>query len=270
MCELLAMSCRHPARLTSSLTALTSHAKGDSRNRDGWGLAFYQGHDVALYRDITPADSSPLVPWLEANGPATTLSLGYIRHATQGTINLANTGPFSRELNGRVHVFTHNGNLKLLSHSSLVGDELFQPVGETDSELAFCLLLDRIRQLPHAPGQLPSLQARLDAVAEVALALRALGPASFLYADSDVLFVHADRRLQPLTRQVTAPALYRFECPAGDKAALVRDSESAEAVTAQRIILLASVPLTQEAWTPMREGEVLAVRQGEIIASLQL
>ena len=270
MCELLAMSCRHPARLTSSLTALAVHASGDSRNRDGWGLAFYQGRDVALYRDATSADTCALVPWLEANGPATTLSLGYIRHATQGAINLANTGPFARELNGRMQVFAHNGNLKNLVHSLPVNNGCFQPVGETDSELAFCLLLDRIRQLPHAHGQLPSLQARLDAVAEVALALRALGPASFLYADSDVLFVHADRRLQPLTRQVTAPALYRLECPAGDKAALVRDSESAQTKTAQRVILLASVPLTQEAWTPMQEGEVLAIRQGEIIASRQL
>ncbi|MFN2287134.1 MAG: class II glutamine amidotransferase [Chromatocurvus sp.] len=270
MCELLAMSCRHPARLTSSLTALTAHAGGDSRNRDGWGLAFYQGRDVALYRDTTPADTGPLVPWLEANGPETTLSLGYIRHATQGTVNLANTGPFSRELNGRVHVFTHNGNLESLPHSSLVGNDFFQPVGETDSELAFCLLLDRIRQLPYPRGQLPSLQSRLDTVIEVALALRALGPASFLYADGDVLFVHADRRLQALTRQVTAPALYSLECPAGDKAALVRDSESAETNTAQRVILLASVPLTREAWIPMGEGEVLAVRQGEIVASVQL
>ncbi|MFN2329537.1 MAG: class II glutamine amidotransferase [Chromatocurvus sp.] len=270
MCELMAMSCRHPARLTSSLTALAAHAGGDSRNRDGWGLAFYQGRDVALYRDTRPADTGPLVPWLEANGPETTLSLGYIRHATQGTINLANTGPFSRELNGRVHVFTHNGNLKSLAHSSLVGNDYFQPVGETDSELAFCLLLDRIRQLAHASRQLPSLQARMDTVIEVSLALRALGPASFLYTDGDVLFVHADRRLQPLTRQVTAPALYRLECPAGDKAALVRDSESEEAVTAQRVILLASVPLTQESWIPMREGEVLAIRQGEIVARAQM
>ena len=72
MCELLAMSCRLPARLTSSLSALASHAMGDSRNRDGWGLAFYQGMDVALYRDTTPADASPLVLWLQANGTATT------------------------------------------------------------------------------------------------------------------------------------------------------------------------------------------------------
>lgn len=135
------MSCRHPARLTSSLTALASHASGDNRNRDGWGLAFYQGSDVALYRDTTSADTCPLVPWLEANGPATTLSLGYIRQPTQGAIHLANTGPFSRELDGRMQVFAHNGNLKNLEQSPLVTKNgSFQPIGETDSELAFCLL----------------------------------------------------------------------------------------------------------------------------------
>ncbi|RUR28345.1 class II glutamine amidotransferase [Vreelandella andesensis] len=270
MCELLAMSCRHPARLTSSLTALAAHAGGESRNRDGWGLAFYQGYDVALYRDTTPANTCPLVPWLEANGPATTLSLGYIRHATQGILTLANTGPFLRELNGRMHVFTHNGNLKPLATSSPGTSGLFQPVGESDSELAFCLLLDQIRKLAHARGALPTLQARLDTVAEVALALRVLGPASFLYADGDVLFAHADRRRQPLTGQVTAPALYRLDCPAGKEALLVRDSESAEMITAQRVILLASVPLTQEVWAPLQEGEVLAIREGEVVASLQL
>ena len=270
MCELLAMSCRYPARLTSSLTVLASHAKGDSRNRDGWGLAFYQGRDVALYRDTSPADICPLVPWLEANGPATTLSMGYIRHATQGAIDLANTGPFMRELGGRMQVFTHNGNLKPLVQSSLGKNGTFQPVGETDSELAFCLLLEQISQLSHAPRQAACLEARMDAVAEMALSLREQGPATFLYADGDVLFAHADRRLQPLTGQVTTPALYRLECPAGDKTVLVYDGDFGDAPATQRLILLASVPLTDEAWTPMPEGEVLVVRQGEIIASVQL
>lgn len=270
MCELLAMSCRHPARLTSSLTALAAHAGGHSRNRDGWGLAFYQGHDVALYRDTTPADTCPLVRWLEANGPATTLSLAYIRHATQGPVDLANTGPFARELNGHMQVFAHNGNLKNLAQLPFVNSGCFQPVGETDSELAFCLLLNQIRQLEHAPGERPLLQARLDTVAELAVALRASGPSSFIYADGDVLFAHADRRLQPLTGQVSAPALYRLSCPAGSETTLTRDRESAQTKAAQRLILLASVPLTDEAWTPLKEGEVLAVRQGEIVASVQL
>jgi len=194
MCELLAISCRHPARLTSSLTALASHAGGDSRNREGWGLAFYQGYDVALYRDTTSADTCPLVPWLEANGPATTLSLGYIRHATQGAITLANTGPFARELNGRMQVFAHNGNLKNLEQSPLVKKNgFFQPVGETDSELAFCLLLDRVRQLEHTPYQLPPVQARLQTVTEVALALRAFGPAGECASHPRNLDAHAGR-----------------------------------------------------------------------------
>jgi glutamine amidotransferase len=64
MWELLAMSCRHPARLPSSLTVFASRAGGDSRNRDGWGLAFHQGHNVGLYRDTTLADACPLVPYL--------------------------------------------------------------------------------------------------------------------------------------------------------------------------------------------------------------
>lgn len=270
MCELLAMSCRHPARLTSSLTALASHAKGDSRNRDGWGLAFYQGRDVALYRDTSPADTCPLVPWLEANGPTTTLSVGYIRHATQGSIDLANTGPFLRELGGRMQVFAHNGNLKLLAQSSLGKYEQFQPVGDTDSELAFCLLLQRISQLSHAPRQSACLDARMNALAEIALSLRKYGPATFLYTDGDVLFAHADRRLQPQTGDVSAPALYRLACPAGSKPSLVDDADRADAPATQRLMLLASVPLTNEAWTPMSEGEILAIRHGEIVASMQM
>lgn len=169
-----------------------------------------------------------------------------------------------------MQVFAHNGNLKHLAQLPFVNSGCFQPVGETDSELGFCLLLNRIRQLKHHRSPLPPLKARLDTVAEVALILRAQGPASFLYADGDVLFAHADRRLQPLTGQVSAPALYRLECPAGSETTLMRDCESAEAKAAQRVILLASVPLTHEAWTPLKEGEVLAVRQGEIVASVQL
>lgn len=151
MCELLAMSCRHPTRLTSSLTALAAHAQGSSRNRDGWGLAFYQGRNVALYRGTEPADASPMVRWLESGGPRTRLSLGYIRHATQGMVELANTGPFVRELNGRIHCFSHNGNLARLLVEAEPPAGHYRPVGATDSELAFCQLLSGIERLAAPP-----------------------------------------------------------------------------------------------------------------------
>src|SRR5690554_6175589 len=112
--------------------------------------------------------------------PPTRLSLGYIRHATQGQIELANTGPYLRELNGRVHGFAHNGNLaRLFEEAEPAGH--YRPVGATDSELAFCRLLSGMERLAAPLHALPSLEARLEVVAEMALALRRLGPANFLY-----------------------------------------------------------------------------------------
>ena len=60
MCELLAMMTRRAAHLTVSLDALASH----SGTRDGWGAAFYQGNDVALFREPIAANDSSLVRWL--------------------------------------------------------------------------------------------------------------------------------------------------------------------------------------------------------------
>lgn len=41
------MSSSQPAKLTFSLHALASHAGKEDSSRDGWGVAFYQGLDVA-------------------------------------------------------------------------------------------------------------------------------------------------------------------------------------------------------------------------------
>ena len=111
MCELLALSSSRPARLTFSLHTLASHGAIDGTSPDGWGVAFYQGEDVALFRDAAPAGDSALVRYLETGGPSTPLAISHIRRATQGALTLANTQPFVRELGGRTHVFAHNGHL---------------------------------------------------------------------------------------------------------------------------------------------------------------
>ncbi|MDO8249431.1 MAG: class II glutamine amidotransferase, partial [Rhodoferax sp.] len=35
----------------------------------------------------------------------------------------------------------------------------------------------------------------------------------------------------------------------------------------QTVVFIASVPLTEEAWRPLAEGELLAVRAGEVLTS---
>ena len=76
MCELLALSGSRPARLTFSLHTLASHGAIDGTSPDGWGVAFYQGEDVALFRDAAPASDSALVRYLETSGPSTPLAEG--------------------------------------------------------------------------------------------------------------------------------------------------------------------------------------------------
>ena len=141
------MSSRRPAQLNFSLETLAAHSAGGSTTRDGWGDAFYQGNDAELYREPLAASDSPLVRFLQSHGPSTTLAISHIRHATRRVLGLSNTQPFSRELTGRAHVFAHNGDLAGIEHSENLEFDRYRPVGTTDSEHAFCALLERMHLL---------------------------------------------------------------------------------------------------------------------------
>jgi predicted glutamine amidotransferase len=267
MCELLALSSSQPARLTFSLRTLASHGGEADSAHDGWGVAFYQGDDVALFREPGPASDSALVRYLESQGPSTNLAISHIRHATRGAVQLSNTQPFVRELGGRTHVFAHNGDLPGIERSEALALGPYRPVGQTDSEHAFCALLVRLRTLWEEAGP-PSLQARLSLLAAFAADLRALGPANFLYADGDALFAHGHRRLQRASRRAEPPGLWALQrrCAQAD-ASPDRHGGVSIAHGEQAVLLIASVPLDEEAWRPLSEGELVAVRAGEVLAT---
>jgi glutamine amidotransferase len=264
MCELLAMSCSFPTHLTISLETLAAHGSPTGRYRDGWGAAFYQGADVALFREPAAAGDSALVRFIETQGPSTALAISHIRRATQGVVSLANCQPFARELAGRMHVFAHNGHVPSLEHSPILGFSGHHPVGTTDSEQAFCALLERIGSLWGSAAP-PPLEARLAVVAQFAADLRALGPANFLYADGDALFAHGDRRLQAATGTVESPGLFVLSrhCAQADEAV---DGHGVRVAPGfQALSLVASVPLTDERWRPLAGGEIVAIAAGRVV-----
>lgn len=264
MCELLALSSLQPTRLTFSLDALASHSRSTSRHRDGWGAAFYQGDDVALFREPRAASDSPLVRFLETQGPSTTLAISHIRHATRGPVALANTQPFLREVTGRVHVFAHNGTLSGIERSSRLVVDRYRPVGVTDSEYAFCALLERIRVLWERTSS-PPVDERLSVLSAFAADLRELGPANFLYADGDTLFAHGHRRLQVDSGHVESPGLFLLSRRCEDPEESVRAHGLHVASGFQDVSLVASVPLTSDDWRPLAEGELVAVSAGRRI-----
>ncbi len=267
MCELLAVSASQPTRLTFSLHTLASRGGETGTTRDGWGVAFYQGEDVALFREPAAAGNSALVRYLETQGPSTNLAISHIRHATQGSVQLSNTQPFVRELGGRTHVFAHNGDLSGIDRSKALSMGAHRPVGQTDSEHAFCALLERLRPL-WADSGAPSLQERMSVLAAFAADLRLLGPANFLYADGDALFAHGHRRIQPASGRIEPPGLWTLQrhCPSADASPDRQGGVSISDVE-RAVVCVASVPLTDAAWRPLAEGELLAVRGGEVLAA---
>ena len=267
MCELLALSTSHSARLTFSLHTLAAHGGEAGNMRDGWGVAFYQGDDVALFREPRAAADSALVRYLESEGPSTNLAISHIRHATRGAVQFANTQPFMRELGGRMQVFAHNGDLPAIEGSAVLATGPYRLLGQTDSEHAFCALLARMRPLWEEAG-LPSLEARMSLLAVFADDLRTLGPANFLYADGDALFAHGHRRLQGAGGRPEPPGLWLLQrhCAPADPAP-ERDAGVSIADGTRHSVLIASVPLSNEAWRPLSEGELVAVRGGEVRAT---
>ena len=262
MCELLAMSTRHTAQLTVSLEALASHSGPASGTRDGWGAAYFQGRDVALFREPIAASDSPLARWLGHSGPSTTLAIAYIRRATLGTVALSNTQPFVRELGGCAHVFAHNGHLPGIARSQELAFDRYRPIGDTDSEHAFCALLERMHGLWRRSATPPSVRQRLAVVTQFAADVRPLGPANFLYADGELLFAHGHRRIHPASGRIEPPGLFRLS-PAFGVAHQPSSAQSAPAaLTAQALTLIASVPLDGRQWRPFAEGEVVVVSAG--------
>lgn len=267
VCELFAMSSRYPTSVGFSLETLAQRGGHNGPHKDGWGVAYYEGRDVFLLREPSPAAESDLVRFMEVNGPPSKLVLSHVRLATQGKPALRNTQPFQRELAGRAHVFAHNGNMPGAREAYRLRTGRFTPVGETDSEFAFCCLLESLSELwDGGNGGVPSVEARLDIVAQLAALLRPLGPFNFVYSDSDALFVHAHIRKQDDGVE-RPPGLHLLVRSSNEQAVDLTASGVLLAPLAQELALVASVPLTDdEPWEPIAPGEVIALKQGVVWA----
>jgi len=257
MCELLGMECNVPTDIVFSFSGLALRGGAKGPHADGWGLALYDGRAVRTFLEPTPAASSPLARYVRENPIKTLLAVAHVRRRTRGKISLENTHPFVRELWGRTFVFAHNGTLRRVRRHRL---GRFHPIGTTDSEHAFCVLLDR---LAHRFARYPSKREKLfEAVAEIGATLGRGGTFNFLLGDGRHLFARCATRLAYIVRKA----------PFG-KATLadeeVRVDFSQVTTPRDRVAIVATIPLTRdEVWTLGKPGEMWVFDRGEVIATL--
>ncbi|MBO0750044.1 MAG: class II glutamine amidotransferase [Porphyrobacter sp.] len=264
MCELFAVSGDRPVVLRYQLRVFARHGGIEFRNRDGWGIMFAQEHDAYLFKEPAAASESPLERMVTAHAPPSRLVMAHIRLATAGGALLANTHPFRRERYGRVLHFAHNGSLPGLRSRYAKTEIAANCIGDTDSELAFLLLLDRLRALE--PAATP--EQRFAVFRDFCAEMREEGSANFLFADGEILFVHAHKRRyleNGVFGESRAPGLHMREVT-GREGSWSTEGAQMEA-TPEHGVLVASVPLDRKKWTGLNEGTTLLIEHGRVRCS---
>ena len=248
MCELLGMSANVPTDICFSFSGFLHRGGGTGPHRDGWGIAFYEEGGYREFRDPHPS--------VDCDYPIkSNVVISHIRQANVGGVRLANTHPFAREMWGRPWCYAHNGQLSDWQELPL---GVYTPVGNTDSEHAFCWLMGELRRVfPTPPAAPETLWEKLHDLCEQ---LRGLGVFNLLLSDGVHLYSYCSTKLAHITRRA----------PFGE--AELSDAEMTvnfiEHTTPNDIVsVIATEPLTQnEAWQRMVPGELLVWREGEINA----
>lgn len=249
MCQLLGLNANTPTDVRFSFTGFATRAE---EHRDGFGIAFFEGAGVRLLVDSQSARTSPIAETVRRFPIKSDNIVAHIRKATQGGVALENCHPFLRELWGRYWVFAHNGDLKGF-HPRLHG--AFRPVGATDSERAFCWLM---QELAKAHAHLPSITELTTTLRELAAVPAAYGTFNFNLSNGQALWAHASTNLFHVVRQHPfTRASLRDEDVSVDFAA--------ETTEADRVAVVVTEPLTlDETWLPFAAGELRVFVDGAL------
>jgi len=259
MCQLLGMNCARPTDATFSFTGFAARGGATDHHADGWGIAFFEDKACRMFIDNAPSSCSPLAGMLKRYPIQSRNTIAHIRKATQGHTLLENCHPFQRELWGRHWIFAHNGDLHDFD-PALSG--VYQPVGATDSERAFCLILQHLRAtFPDAP---PSPDELFDALAAITREITQYGVFNFLMSNGQALFAHCSTWLYYLVRR------WPFST-----AHLVDEDVSVDfaqhTTPDDRVAVIATQPLTDdEVWTRFAPGDLLMFRHGEVLAQTNI
>ena len=252
MCQLLGMNCNTPTDITISFEGVRRRGGQTDCHADGFGIAFFQEKNVRILKDKNPCASSPIADLIQKHPIKSENVIAHIRKATHGQVTLANTHPFKRKLWNENWVFAHNGHLKNYPASEL---KYFKTEGNTDSEWAFCYLLNRLHQLF---SDKPEQEKLFYAVADICAELRQYGLLNFVLSNGKWMMAHASTLLFYIIRQA----------PFG-QASLVDEEMTIDfsAVTTphDRVAVMATLPLTHnEQWQQLATNELVLFENGTI------
>lgn len=249
MCELLGINSNIPTEVNDSLSIFRKRGGELGDHVNGWGIAFYEGRSSRIFKEEMPAAESRCFEFISNYNFHSEIVVAHIRKATQNIENcVANTHPFEREFLGRSFVFAHNGELpEIIDHKDFRLKWHF-PKGGTDSEYAFCTIMDTMRDKLQLSMSHFS-KAEFDHIHKTARKISKLGRFNFLLSDSKYLIAYNDRRDDDELYYV----LRHCKCGPEDN-------------IDQYVAVVATNPTTvNEDWIKLKPDEMVVFYQGKIV-----
>lgn len=247
MCELLALSSKEPLDASNWLEPFSLRGGVLGPEKDGWGVAYFFGEAAAIFRQPESAAVSPCLRHLRGQNVLSKLFLAHIRRATDHIpVGLVNTHPFDRELGGHHFVFAHHGNVVPIKSLPEFAPRRFRPVGTTDSEHAFCHILDKLAEAYE--GDSEALEPKLLAprLKELADKLAEQGRFNMLLATANSLYAYSDDHLW-----------------------LCEGSEGCEPCRTPPLALISTYPFDDKCkWKPLGKRELIVCQDGAVSARL--
>ena len=256
MCQLLGMNCNTPTDITFSFDGFRRRAGLTDHHTDGFGIAFFEGKGVRIFRDNRPGASSPMADLVSQYRIKSYNVIAHIRKATCGDVNLENTHPFIRELWGENWVFAHNGTVKGIN---VCKSNHYQPIGTTDSEAAFCCIAAQLKE--HFPSK-PTEKQIFDAIVEITSEIAQYGVFNFILSNGHWMIARCSTNLYYVCRKAPFGTALRDDDVMIDFRQYTCETDKVTIITTQ--------PLTKnEQWTKMKNGGYVFFKEGDILYEIE-
>jgi len=251
------MSANVPTDICFSFSGLMQRGGNTGPHKDGWGITFYEGKGCRSFKDPLPSSESPIAKLVTEYPIKSEAVVCHIRQANSGGVSLENTHPFTRQLWGRHWTYAHNGQLKGFEEKLPVKYHI--PVGETDSEHAFCWILDELHL--NFGGEEPCAKTLGEFLANRSAQIRQLGVFNLILTNGEFIFAYCSNNLHWITRRA----------PFGQASLIDAEMEvdfQKETTPNDVVTVIATRPLTDdEEWHKMETGQWQLFQLGESIAN---
>ncbi|MBO7674051.1 MAG: class II glutamine amidotransferase [Atopobiaceae bacterium] len=187
MCEIFAISSKHPVGANARLQEFFSHGL---HHPHGWGLAWRDQYGWQVYKESLASVDSNYLRYVLEEPLRTNQLVGHIRYATRGVVSIDNCHPFvGFDETGTQWVIAHNGTI--FNTALIQGYEAIE-AGETDSEQVVLFLLDLLNAAAMRNGGSLDFAERFVILSQAVASLSVSNKLNLVLNDGVHTYVHTN------------------------------------------------------------------------------